>query len=343
MRLRKPPAVGDYISMSNLTDRYNRHLNYLRISVTDRCNLRCVYCLPRNFVSKLPHQDILTYEEILRIVRVAVPLGISKIRITGGEPLVRKGICDFLYHLSEIKGLSDISITTNGVFLKENIKSIRSAGVKRINISLDTLNRKKFEEITGQDCFDKVWESILLAEEAGFDPVKINVVALRGINDDELADIAALSFSHPFHIRFIEYMPIGKSAYQHSGTGMLAPEIIDRLSRLGKLLPVANGVNDGPAERYRFEGAKGEIGLIRPLSHHFCYKCNRLRLTASGQLRTCLLSDRQEDIKTPLRKGCSDSELADIFIKAVHLKPFEHKLTVSHSDEVSAQMSAIGG
>lgn len=328
--------------MNNLTDRYNRHLNYLRISVTDRCNLRCVYCLPRNSVPKLSHTDILTYEEILRIVRVAVLLGISKIRITGGEPLVRKGICDFLKKLSETKELTDISITTNGVFLKENIEAIRSAGVKRINISLDTLNREKFKEITGQDCFDKVWESILLAEEAGFDPLKINVVALRGINDNELTDIASLSFSHPFHIRFIEHMPIGKAAYPHSDKGMLAPEIMDRLSCLGKLLPVPNGVNDGPAERYRFEGAKGEVGFIRPLSHHFCYKCNRLRLTASGRLRVCLLSDRQEDIKGPLRKGCSESELADIFLRAVRLKPFEHKLT-PHSEGVSAQMSAIGG
>lgn len=329
--------------MSNLTDRYNRHLNYLRISVTDRCNLRCIYCLPKNFIPKLSHTDILTYEEILRIVRVAVPLGISKIRITGGEPLVRKGIGDFLKQLSEIKGLSDISLTTNGVFLKENIETIRSAGVKRINISLDTLKKEKFKEITGQDCFDSVWESILLAEEVGFDPIKINVVALRNINDDELADIAALSFSHPFHIRFIEYMPIGKAAYPHSDKGMLAPEITDRLSGLGKLIPIANGANDGPAERYRFEGAEGEIGLIRPLSHHFCYKCNRLRLTASGQLRACLLSDRQEDIKGPLRKGCSDSRLADIFFKAVRLKPFEHKVGAGPSEGISSQMSAIGG
>ncbi len=325
-----------------LIDKYNRHLNYLRISVTDRCNLRCMYCMPRRFVPKLPHTDILTYEEILRIIRTGIGLGISKIRITGGEPLVRKGICNFLKQVTMLDGLTDISLTTNGVLLGNNIEKIRSAGIKRINISLDTMNRQTYKKITGFDCFDRVWEGIELAHNTGFDPVKINVVPLRGINDNELAEFAKLSFIYPFHIRFIECMPIGnqKSKIKNQKSNILAPEIMERISLLGKLNPVKNGKNDGPAERYKFDGATGEIGIIRPISHHFCYKCNRLRLTASGRLRACLLSDRQEDMKGPLRNGCSDKELEEIFLKAVQFKPFEHNVA---DDSVSGQMSAIGG
>ncbi|MDM8522877.1 GTP 3',8-cyclase MoaA [Desulfococcaceae bacterium HSG8] len=331
--------------MTTLIDKYNRHLNYLRISVTDRCNLRCIYCLPRGFIPKLSHEDVLSYEEILRLVRLGVRLGISKVRITGGEPLVRKGIYDFLRALSEIRGLSDISLTTNGVFLTQNIDKIRAAGIRRINISIDSLNPGKFEYITGRNCFEPVWDGIMSAYEAGFAPIKLNVVALNGINSDELTEIARLSFSYPFHIRFIEYMPIGKSELgtRNAKFEMLAPEIIKRIRSLGKLNPVENAMNDGPADRYKFEGAKGEIGIIRPLSHHFCYKCNRLRLTASGQLRACLLSDHQEDLKTPLRKGFSDKQISDIFVKTISMKPFKHQLSLRHSDKVSSQMSAIGG
>lgn len=290
----------------------------------------------------MSHADILSYEEILRIVRTGVHLGISKIRVTGGEPLVRKGVCDLLKELSLIGGLSDISLTSNGVLLRDNIEKIRSAGIKRINISLDTLDRQKYKKITGCDYFDQVWEGIELAHNMGFDPIKINVVPLKGINDDELTEIAGLSLTYPFHIRFIEYMPIGnrKPKIQNSKLEILAPEIMQRISLLGVLNPVKKGMNDGPADRYKFEGARGEIGIIRPISHHFCNNCNRLRLTASGRLRACLLSDRQEDIKGPLRNGCSDKELEEIFLKAVQFKPLEHNIA---DDTVSGQMSAIGG
>ena len=194
---------------SKLIDKYNRNLNYLRISIIDRCNLKCIYCTPHHLIPKLPHKEILRYEEILRIVRIGVSLGISKVRITGGEPLIRKDVYDFLEQLTAIEGLLDISLTTNGVLLKDNINKIKSAGIKRINVSVDTLNRKKFMQITGYDFFDQIWEGIELARKMGFDPIKLNVVPLKGINDDELIDIARLSYTHPFHIRFIEYMPIG--------------------------------------------------------------------------------------------------------------------------------------
>lgn len=325
-----------------LIDPCNRYLNYLRISITDRCNLKCIYCVPRDLIPRLSHEEILTYEEILRLVRLGVKLGISKIRITGGEPLVRKGVYDFLSEMSRIDGLADLSLTTNAVALKANLNKIKAAGIKRINISLDTLKREKFAKITGKDLFDRVWQGIEGARDMAFHPIKINIVALNGVNDDELIDMAKLSFDQPFHIRFIEYMPIGESQ-MGNGPLLLAPEIKKRISVLGNLIPVRNSANDGPARRYRFEGALGEIGFIHALSHHFCDRCNRLRLTARGQLRPCLLSDHHEDIRGPLRSGSSDNQLAEIFFKAVSHKPSDHNLAVRNPSRVCGQMHSIGG
>ncbi len=325
-----------------LIDPYNRHLNYLRISITDRCNLKCIYCVPRHLIPRLSHDEILTYEEILRLVRIGVRLGISKIRVTGGEPLVRKGVYGFLTDLSGLDGLVDLSLTTNGVTLKDNLNKIKAAGIKRINISLDTLNPKKFERITGFDLFDQVWQGIEMALSLGFHPIKLNIVALNGINDDELADMAHLSFDYPLHIRFIEYMPIGESQIGNAPL-LLAPEIKKRISVLGKLIPVAKTINDGPAQRYHFVGAAGEIGFIHALSHHFCDRCNRLRLTARGQLRPCLLSDHHEDVRDIMRSGGTDEQLAKVFFKAVRHKPSDHNLAIQNPSRVCGQMSSIGG
>ena len=325
-----------------LIDPYNRHLNYLRISITDRCNLKCIYCVPRDLIPRLSHDDILTYEEILRLVRIGIKLGISKIRVTGGEPLVRKGVYGFLADLSGLDGLTDLSLTTNGVSLKANLKKIKAAGIKRINISLDTLNRTKFERITGFNLFDQVWQGIEMALEMGFHPIKLNIVALNGINDDELTDMARLSFKYPLHIRFIEYMPIGESQIGN-GPLLLAPEIKKSISVLGGLIPVVNTIDDGPAQRYHFEGAAGEIGFIHALSHHFCDRCNRLRLTARGRLRPCLLSDHHEDVKEVMRTGGTDEELMEVFVKAVRHKPSDHNLAIHNPSRVCGQMSSIGG
>jgi len=326
-----------------LIDNCNRHLNYLRVSITDRCNLSCTYCVPEDRIPRMRHSEILRYEEILRVVRVGVSLGISKIRVTGGEPLVRKGVYEFLAELNRIDRLKDVSLTTNGVLLAENIDRIYAAGIRRMNISIDTLKRERFKEITGFDGLEKVWQGIRAAQEKGFSPIKLNVVALKGINEDELVDMAGLSFSYPFHIRFIEQMPIG-NARSATGKPLLAPQIKQRISSLGRLHAVEKSSLDGPAQRYRFEGAKGEIGFIPAMSQHFCERCNRLRLTASGQLRPCLLSDRQEDLKGPLRAGCSDADIAQIYLNAVHHKPCDHSLTVADGAErVNGQMSAIGG
>jgi GTP 3',8-cyclase len=325
-----------------LVDTYSRHLKYLRISVTDRCNLRCRYCMPRDLIPKLTHNDVLTYEEILRVVTVGTRLGITKVRVTGGEPLIRKGIIGFLETLGTVAGLGDISLTTNGVALEKHLHQLKAAGIKRLNLSLDSLDRAKYKYITGRDCFDQVWQGLLAAHAMGFEPLKINVVALAGINDDELEKMAALSFEYPFHVRFIEHMPIGKSQVATIGR-LLTPAIKRKIQALGELIPVQPGAADGPAERFRIKGAVGEIGFISALSRHFCDNCNRLRLTADGQLRPCLLSDRQVDLKHDLRNRVPDDVLANRIISAVKLKQAHHGLTDRSPKKVTDQMSSIGG
>jgi cyclic pyranopterin phosphate synthase len=256
--------------------------------------------------------------------------------------LVRKGVYGFLNALSGLDGLTDLSLTTNGVLLRANLSKIKAAGIQRINISLDTLSRTKFERITGFDLFDQVWQGIEMALEMGFHPIKLNIVALSGINDEELTDMARLSFDYPLHIRFIEYMPIGDSQVGNTPL-LLAPEIKKCISALGNLIPVPNSMNDGPAQRYQFEGAAGEIGFIHALSHHFCDRCNRLRLTARGRLRPCLLSDHHEDVKGLMRGGGTDEQLAEVFFKAVQHKPSDHNLAVQNPTRVCGQMNYIGG
>lgn len=329
-------------SPSKLIDAHRRQLSYLRVSITDRCNLRCRYCVPDDRIPKLTHHDILRYEEILRLVRIGVVMGITKVRITGGEPLVRKGVFDFLRQLVEIPGLEDVSLTTNGVGLADHMDRVVDAGIKRINVSLDTLDRKKFQYIAGRDAFDRVWKGIHLALERGLSPIKINVVALRGFNDNEFEAMARMTLDRPFHVRFIEFMPMG-IAGMDVDRQMLTPEIQSRIAPLGELTPVENGRNDGPARRFRLPGAQGEIGFISAISHHFCRTCNRLRLTASGKLRPCLMSDIQVDLKAALRRGCLDDDLMALFSEAIARKPSEHHLSIHGPAQVSAQMCAIGG
>ena len=326
-----------------LIDKYNRAINYLRISITDRCNLRCIYCIPRGGIAKLKHGDILTYEEIIRLTRIAVNLGVYKVRLTGGEPLVRKGIYEFIPQLTALSGLEEVSLTTNGIYLKENLERIKASGIKRINVSLDTLNREKYERITGYDGFQHVWEGIELARELKFNPIKINVVPIKGLNDDEIMDFGKLSLKYPYHIRFIEYMPVG-TINQDIHLDYVPNSLIrTQLSGLGKLIRVSKTQYDGPAERLKFEGASGEIGLISPLTDHFCPMCNRLRLTAEGHLRACLLSDQEEDLKGPMRSGASDNDLEQIFLKTALNKPHAHRLNSQDSTPFSGQMSSIGG
>ncbi len=326
-----------------LLDLYRRKINYLRISLTDRCNLRCRYCMPEEGVSLIPHEEILAYEEILRIVRVFAPEGISKIRLTGGEPLVRKGIVDFISKLSKIEEIKDLSLTTNGILLKEFARDLKEAGLKRINISLDSLKKEKFCQITRRDGYERVWEGIQEALRVNLSPIKINMVAIRGLNDDEIESFARLTLHLPLTIRYIEYMPSGNGEEWKESEILTIPQIKSHLENIGKLTPIPSDQWDGPAKRFCLEGAIGEIGLIGPVSNHFCDDCNRLRLTPDGKIRTCLFSDEEIDVKEILRKGGSDQELKERLLVALRTKPEKHHINTHQFKKCQRNMSAIGG
>lgn len=324
-------------------DKTGRIINYLRLSVTDRCNLRCVYCMPEEGIDFLPHSEILTYEEILHLVRLSVQAGIRKVRLTGGEPLVRKGFIPFLESLCRIEALKEITLTTNGVLLKELAAEIKACGICRINISLDSLKAERFFQITGRDYFDRVWEGIQEAERLEFNPIKINVVVMKGTNDDEIIDFARLTLEKPYHIRFIEFMPVGTDNGWSHQKFVSTREIHEHIATLGDLKPVNSSSLDGPAQRFVIEGAKGEIGLIGALSKHFCKKCNRLRMTAEGHLRGCLFSDQEIDIRTPLRGSKGDAHLLNLIHQAIKNKPREHGIERYGPRKCVRQMSSIGG
>ncbi len=334
-----------------LTDMFSRTISYLRLSLTDRCNLKCMYCVTEDenngHLVKLGHNELLTYEELLRVIRVAVEMGITKLRLTGGEPLVRQNILHFINELAMIEGLDDIRITTNGVLLEKYAEALIAAGVTKVNISLDTLKPKRFAEITGVDCFAQVWKGIEKALATGFAPVKLNMVVMRGINDDELPDFARLSREMPLQVRFIEFMPIGTSTRWNTDTYIPSDEIMTRFSQLGELLPLEKKQADGPAKVFRLGAdAVGSLGFISPLSHHFCDRCNRLRLTSEGRLRSCLLHDEETDLRSVLRKGCSDDEIRQTLLTAIHNKPKGHLMAERLKEEGSdchGRMSRIGG
>jgi GTP 3',8-cyclase len=331
------------------TDSYQRHIDYLRISITDRCNLRCIYCMPQEGVPKLAHDDILSYEEIIRLAKIAVAMGIRKVRITGGEPLVRRDVLHLCTHIAQIPGLANLTLTTNARLLAQHAASLYQAGVQRINISLDTLNPEKYARITRYDCFHEVWRGIETAHQVGFQPIKLNVVVMRGINDDEIEDLATITKDHPFHVRFIEHMPVQMTGDESRQRFLGSDEILDRLRRLGPLEEVRSHNSNGPARHYQIAGAAGKIGIISPISHHFCSTCNRLRLTADGKLRTCLFATEETDLQRPLRRGATDEELAAIIATAIRNKPARHPLDPNSLPEEPPRkcfdrpMAAIGG
>lgn len=327
----------------NLNATNNRRVTYLRLSVTDRCNLRCLYCMPPDGVSFVPHEEILSFEEMARVVRVSSLHGIRKVRITGGEPLVRKGLIPFLKTLSSLEGLDEITLTTNGVLLEDYARGLKDAGIRRINISLDSLKPERFLRITGRDYFDKVLAGIRAAQEEGLSPIKINVVVMRGINDDEILDFAALATEKPIHVRFIEFMPIGRKNGWRPEEFVSIDEMLEIIRQTWSLEPVESGKLDGPALRFRPGKGPGEIGLIGALSNHFCAKCNRLRLTAEGQLRGCLFSDNEIDLKGPLRSGAGDDLLLELMRRAVETKPENHNLLRRGPRKCARLMSSIGG
>jgi cyclic pyranopterin phosphate synthase len=311
--------------MTGISDSFQRPINYLRISVTDRCNLRCVYCMPETGVTLMSHYDILTYEEIYTVAEVAAGLGINKIRLTGGEPLVRSGLTDLIRMLVGIAAVDDISLTTNGIILAPHAAALKEAGLHRVNISLDTLRPERFRQITRCGELADTLAGIKAAREAGLDPVKINMVVMAGVNDDEIIDFSRKTVNDGWHVRFIEYMPVNG---EEPVVARLFPvsEMKKRIETLGVLEPWKVEVGNGPAKYFRLPGAAGTIGFITPVTEHFCYQCNRLRLTADGKLRPCLLSEEEVDLRGSLRRGASAEEFKVLIKKAIADKPQRHHL-----------------
>jgi len=328
-----------------LIDPLGRQITYLRVSVTDRCNFRCVYCMPPTGVKWQSHNEILRYEEIAEIVRLTAGLGVREVRITGGEPLVRKDLPALVRMLADIPGIDDISLTTNGILLGQMVEELAEAGLKRLNISLDTLDPQKYKRITRGGDLHRVWCGIQTAEAAGISLIKLNMVVMKGVNDDDIAEMARLTLDHLWVVRFIELMPIQNQ--ENWGDGFPLPaeaftplgEIYRQLEPLG-LQQVDGRTGNGPALEYRLPGSKGKIGFISPLSEEmFCKRCNRLRLTADGNLRPCLMSDLEIPLRDALRSG---KDIRPLIEKAVALKPASHG--IAHQQMPSGRfMAQIGG
>lgn len=331
-----------------MKDSHGRTIDYLRISLTDRCNFRCVYCMPAEGVCGIPHDEILRMEEIEAIVRIAADLGIKRIRLTGGEPLVRKGVVSLVEKITSMDGIEDVSLTTNGVLLPQMADDLKRAGLHRVNISLDTLDPVQFREITRVGNLDDTLAGIRAALEKGFNPVKVNAVTVRRLNQDFLG-FARMSIDQPLHMRFIEYMPVGDSSESGTGWGkedvIPSDELLETINEQAKAAGIPALVvagnrpqGGGPARYYEFPGAMGTVGFISPMSRHFCKECNRLRLTADGKIRPCLFSDKEFDVRKAVRYGAQE-DIKTVLLEALGAKPDEHHNKIG----TERQMSQIGG
>ena len=325
-----------------MLDSYEREINYLRVSVTDRCNLRCVYCMPEEGVAALQHEDVLRFEEIAHLVRIGATLGIRHVRLTGGEPLVRRGIVELVRTIRAIPQVETVTMTTNGVALAQCAKALKAAGLDRVNVSLDSLDPERYRAITRLGCLDDALAGIDAALGAGLTPVKINMVVMHGVNDDQVVAFARKTLSEPWNVRFIEFMPLGDQAVY--ARRRYVPSQVTRSQieeTLGALEP-ADVAGAGPARTWRVPDALGTVGFISALSEHFCTTCNRMRLSSDGKLVPCLFSDTEYDLRTPLRAAADDGVLGEIWREALANKPACHHLdgaitTTEH------QMSRIGG
>jgi cyclic pyranopterin phosphate synthase len=323
-----------------LRDQFGRSIEYLRISVTDRCNFRCMYCMPEQGLPWLPKQDILSYEEIAEIVRQLAPLGLRRVRITGGEPTIRPALETLIRAIRAVPDVEDIALSTNGVKLPQLARVFRDAGLDRVNMSADSLRAERIAVVARRNlAFDPILAA-RAAEDAGLSPIKINVVVMRGINDDEIEDFARLTLEHPWHVRFIELMPVGdlrELTWEHV---VPSDEVLGRISTLGTLAPAAGPARgNGPATYYELAGAAGTIGVITPMTHTYCGSCNRVRLTADGRLRTCLYGDHEVNLRDPLRAGTA---LEPLFVRALAEKPKEHDLLQMKVGGLRA-LSQVGG
>ncbi|MDQ2908597.1 MAG: GTP 3',8-cyclase MoaA [Candidatus Eremiobacteraeota bacterium] len=326
-----------------LADTFRRPITYLRISVTDRCNLRCTYCMPEAGLPWIPKPDILTYEEIEAVVRAAASVGVRSIRLTGGEPLVRRDLTELVCCIAAIEGIEDISLSTNGLLLADAAAALAAAGLRRVNVSLDTLRPDRFETIARRPGLDRVLSGIDAALAAGLGPIKLNCVLMRGQNDDELADFAALAYERALYVRFIEVMPVVDNLAMQRDAYVSSDEILARLDAVAHLQPVTGPGGNGPARYFAAAGSRGAVGVISPLSHDYCERCNRVRLSADGKLRLCLFGDYEIDLRTPLRRGATQSELADLLQAGMLIKPERHHLELGEAASRMRAFSEIGG
>lgn len=326
-----------------LSDSLGRTIVNLRISVTDRCNFRCRYCMPAGGMTWFERAEILRYEEIERLTRIFVSLGISRVRLTGGEPLMRRDLPSLVARLRGIAGLGEIALTTNGYFLGGQAAGLAAAGLDRLNVSLDSLDRERFDAMTRRDHLDRVLKALPEAAKAGLGPIKLNVVLIRGVNDGEIPAFARLARSGPYIVRFIEFMPIGLDDGWSSDRVMTTAEVLSTIEAQGHTLHPVAGNGAGPASRYRFAGGEGEIGFISSVSDPFCDRCDRIRLTSDGRLRTCLFSLTETDLKTPMRSGANDAELAGLIRSAVAAKEPGHLINREGFVRPDRSMSSIGG
>jgi GTP 3',8-cyclase len=329
--------------MGGMRDSFGRRIEYLRISVTDKCNLRCVYCMPEAGLPWLGRSQILSFEEIVEIVRVMAAMGLRRVRLTGGEPLVRRDLQRLVERLAGIPGIHDIALSTNAVLLRDMARPLREAGVSRVNISLDSLRPERLDAIARRSgTHAAVFDGIAAAEEVGFAPIKINTVVMRGRNDDELEEMASVTIQRPWHIRFIEVMPVGENLDISAGEYISAFEMLGRLRRIGRLLPADGPAGNGPATYFRFAGAPGTVGVITPMSHNYCDRCNRMRLTADGRLRPCLFGAVETDLREPLRRGAA---LEPLIRRTLELKPERHHLVQGSADGSGGllALSQVGG
>lgn len=319
-----------------MADRYRRHISYMRISITDLCNMRCQYCMPEEGVQKKNHQELLSFEEIVSIVKASVPLGIEKIRITGGEPLVRNGIIKLVEQIKQVNGIKEIAMTTNGSLLKKMAKPLQKAGLSRFNISIDSLNPVRYKEITRGGNLSDVLEGIETVLELGMVPVKLNTVVIGGLNDNEVSDFAEMTMNKPIDVRFIELMPVGQAS-QWAKERFISNDVL--IERLG-FMHSETAEKGSPAKYFRLPGAKGRVGFINPISHHFCHECNRLRLTSDGKLKPCLHSDEEIDLRPVLNKP--EKQITQVIEQAIDRKPEKHQLEQEHIC-TNRNMCQIGG
>lgn len=327
----------------SLLDGFSRPITYLRISVTDKCNLRCIYCMPEGGLPWLRREEILSYEEIGAIVRAAASVGVRTIRLTGGEPLLRRDLSRLVAAIAATSGIDDVALSTNALLLEEQLPELIAAGLRRVNISLDTLRSDRFEAIARRPGLDGVLRAIDAAIAAGIGPIKLNCVVMREKNDDEVSDFAQLTRDRPIFVRFIEVMPVLDNADLQRDAYVSSDEILGRIARDGALQPTSGPNGNGPARYFAFPGAAGAVGVISPLSHEYCERCNRVRLTADGRLRLCLFGDHAVDLRTPLRAGASDDDLVALLSSAMLIKPERHHLRLGESGSRMRAFSEIGG